>query len=274
MATYAIGDIQGCYRELLQLLDAVSFNFDHDHLWVCGDMVNRGPQSLETLRFLYQRRDNIHAVLGNHDLHLLAIANGQREAKRSDTAADILQASDADLLLEWLQHRPLCVTDSELGYAMVHAGIAPQWSIDDALRLSNEVETVLQGGHFAEFLGAMYGDQPDQWSENLQGLERLRFITNAFTRMRICDAEGRLELNFKGELEKIPDGYIPWYKHPERKTREHHIVFGHWAALDRKLTAANPYNVFGLDTGCVWGQSLSMMRLEDQRLFSVAAEKR
>lgn len=265
MATYAVGDIQGCLKPLQALLTHINFKPKKDTLWVAGDMINRGPESLKTLRFLYHLRDSLQIVLGNHDLHLLAIAAGYRKSSPSDTLDHILNAPDRDCLLEWIRKQPLVHHDPKLQYTMVHAGIPPQWSIKKALQYSREVETVLQSKDITSFLKNMYGNEPDIWSKELKGAERLRVITNYFTRMRFCDSFGRLELNSKTGINNAPLGFLPWYSHYNRKTYNDKIIFGHWAAIEGN---ADHPNVFAIDTGCVWGGELTMIRLEDQKLFS------
>jgi bis(5'-nucleosyl)-tetraphosphatase (symmetrical) len=265
MATYAVGDIQGCLKPLQALLSHVKFNPKKDTLWVAGDMINRGPESLKTLRFLYHLRSSVKAVLGNHDLHLLAVAAGHRDSSRSDTLYSILNAPDRDILLEWLRQQPLLHHDPELNYTMVHAGIPPQWSLKKAIKYAKEVEEVLQSKDIQKFLSSMYGNEPDRWDKTLKGKERWRLITNYFTRMRFCTPSGKLELNTKAGIDTAPPGYLPWYAHENRKTNKNKIIFGHWAALEGK---ADHKNVFAIDTGCVWGGELTMMRLEDEKLFS------
>ncbi len=265
MATYAVGDIQGCLSPLQCLLEEVSFHPEKDTLWVVGDMINRGPNCLATLRYLYNFRDCVKVVLGNHDLHLLAVAHHRRGLNRSDTLDKILEAPDREELLEWLRHQPLVHHDKKLGFTMVHAGIPPQWSIRKALKRSREVEKRLQGKKFKQFLSDMYGNRPDKWRSTLHGTKRLRVITNYFTRMRLCTPDGRVDLTHKGSPKNAPKGYLPWFEHKKRKARKDKIVFGHWAALEGKCDAPN---VYALDTGCVWGGRLTMMRLEDEKIFS------
>ena len=268
MATYAIGDIQGCYDALMRVLDKASFD-DNDTLWVAGDLVNRGKQSLATLRFLQTLDQRAKIVLGNHDLHLLAVAYGVRKAGRSDTLDEILQAPDRDQLLDWLRHQPLLHYDTDLGYLMVHAGIPPQWSLKQAQSLANEVESALRSTQITSFLQQMYGDQPERWDNELESWLRLRVITNYLTRMRLCDAKGTLNLTHKTGITESPAGFKPWFAHQHRKTRDQRILFGHWAALEGE---SNEDRVYALDTGCVWGGRLTMMRLEDQRIFSCNCE--
>lgn len=265
MATYAIGDPQGCYRELCQLLEKVGFGAS-DRLWVCGDLVNRGPQSLETLRLVKSLGERARVVLGNHDLHLLAVAWRGEKKNRKDTLDPILAADDRDELLEWLRHRPLLHHDAELGYAMVHAGLPPMWTLPEALRHAGEVEAVLRGPEVKHFFEHMYGNEPNHWDEALTGWGRLRLITNYLTRMRFCDARGTLELETKEGVAAAPSGFAPWYSFPGRRNADTPIVFGHWASLEGR---ADALGVFALDTGCVWGGRLTAMRLEDRTWFSV-----
>lgn len=263
MATYAIGDLQGCYDELRHLLDACRFDPTHDRLWLVGDLVNRGPGSLEVLRFLRSLGDSVVAVLGNHDLHLLAVVAGVGKLSRNDTLQPILAAPDRAELLDWLRNRPLM--HREQGYVLVHAGLLPQWTAEQARALAAEVETVLQGGDHQAFFEHMYGNQPDRWKNSLRGYERLRVIVNACTRLRVCTARGEMEFKFKGETGNIPAGYMPWFEVPERASADHTIVCGHWSALGLRLTP----NVMTLDTGCLWGGPLTAIRLEDRQLFQV-----
>jgi bis(5'-nucleosyl)-tetraphosphatase (symmetrical) len=266
MTHYAVGDIQGCYQELRNLLTQVAFNPRHDHLWVVGDLVNRGPESAATLKFLYNNRDSVSAVLGNHDLALLAIYYGHRNPKRGDTIDNILSAKQSKRWINWLRTLPLCYYDKTQGYAMVHAGIAPQWSLRKALALSKEVEQVLQCDNIDEFLAAMFGNEPALWQDKLTGLDRLRCITNYFTRMRIVNRNAALELDFKGDLHTVPKNYYAWFNHPQRKTANQSILFGHWASLGGYVKSNTLY---GLDTGCVWGAHLTLMNLETNE-FTVA----
>ena len=266
MATYVIGDIQGCFAELQKLLIEIQFDAKKDSLWFTGDLVNRGPHSLEVLRFIKALDDCQQTVLGNHDLHLLALAYGVSKQRASDTLTDILSAKDKIELIEWLRHRPLLHADHTNTYVMTHAGLAPFWTLSQAKSLAHEVETILQSDSPDFFLAHMYGNQPDHWQENLAGIERWRCITNYFTRMRLCYADGRLDLAYKGDLNRKPKDLIPWFDVSHRVNKEIKIIFGHWAALQGK---ADMPNVYPLDTGCVWGNCLTAMRLEDQQKFSV-----
>ena len=262
MATYAIGDIQGCYDELRQLLDKINFKSDCDTLWFTGDLVNRGPKSLKTLRFIKSLGDNAVAVLGNHDLHLLAIAYTTNKPRQKDTLNKILKAPDREELLNWLEHRPLIHFDENSNIAMVHAAIHPDWSIKKAQSLAAEVESVLQGTLHIEFYEHMYGDKPAIWSDDLQGWNRLRYITNVFTRLRYCDNNHGLALNNKGAPGSQPKKLQPWFSIEDRLAQNDSIVFGHWSTL--VLAKGIKYkNVYPLDTGCLWGGHLTAMRIDD-----------
>jgi len=261
MAVYAVGDIQGCYDQLRTALDLVRFNPDSDQLWLVGDLVNRGPKSLEVLRFVKELGDAAVSVLGNHDLHLLALASGNTSKAGKDTLDAILQADDRDELLHWLRHRPLMHQDQKLGFVMIHAGLPPQWHIDTAAKLALEVEQVLRSDQHTEFFAEMYGNKPKRWSEQLSGMDRLRFITNCFTRLRYCTHNGTLALKekFAPDDQNNPD-VIPWFTHPDRASASTQIVFGHWSTLG--YHASN--NVWALDTGCLWGGALTLLKLDHQ----------
>ncbi len=261
MSTYVVGDIQGCLQALKCALKKVEFTPGRDVLWSVGDIVNRGPRCLKTLRFLYDMRDSLVLVLGNHDLHLLAVAAGVRAPNRSDTLDKILKAPDKEKLLTWLLHRPLI--HQEHGFTMVHAGIPPQWSVEDAINRAREVEKVLQSPDCVEFLRQMYGNEPLLWSDDLTGMTRLRVITNYLTRMRFCSSQGVLDLDSKGpspDLGKVE--VSAWFSHPRRKTAKDRILFGHWASIEGQTD--HPYAI-GLDTGCVWGGAMSLYELETGR---------
>jgi bis(5'-nucleosyl)-tetraphosphatase (symmetrical) len=270
MTTYAVGDLQGCLQPLKKLLENVNFDSKTDTLWLTGDLINRGPESLETLRFIYGMRDSVVTVLGNHDLHLLAVAANVRPESPSDTLEEILHASDKNILLEWLRQQPLLHHDSELQYTMVHAGIPPQWSLKKAQKRASEVEIILRSDLCEMFLLTMYGNTPSGWKKGLADTDRWRVITNYFTRMRFCTAEGKVELTSSGGIHHAPEGYAPWFEHAKRKTYHDRIIFGHWAALEGQ---AYSENVFALDTGYVWGNRMTMMRLEDQKRFTVSADE-
>jgi len=262
MAVYAIGDIQGCYDEFLQLLARIQFNADKDRLWLTGDIVNRGPRSLATIRWAYTMRDNIHLVLGNHDLHLLATAFHFKQPGRHDTFADIIDAEDSAQLLDWLRHQPLIHHDPELKQCMVHAGLHPDWSMSKARELAREVEQILQSDNHIEFYQHMYGDKPAHWSDSHSGWGRIRFITNTFTRMRYLGSDGSALLSAKGAPGSQPAGFLPWYELP-RASADQSIIFGHWSTLpttaDYQL-----YNVYPVDSGCLWGGQLTALRIDAQ----------
>ncbi|UMZ11520.1 symmetrical bis(5'-nucleosyl)-tetraphosphatase [Pseudomonas sp. MPFS] len=260
MATYAVGDLQGCLEPLQCLLEQVAFDPARDRLWLVGDLVNRGPQSLETLRYLYSIRDSLVCVLGNHDLHLLAAWRNVGRLKKSDTLREILEAPDCEELLQWLRQQKLMHYDEARKTALVHAGIAPQWSLKKAQKYATEVELALQDDSlFEPFLEGMYGNDPAKWDNDLKGITRLRVITNYFTRMRFCTSEGKLDLKTKEGLDTAPPGYAPWFSHKERKTREIRIIFGHWAALEGQ---SNEPGIIALDSGCVWGGSMTLMNVD------------
>ncbi len=260
MAVYAVGDLQGCLQPLKRLLERVSFNPANDRLWLVGDLVNRGPESLETLRFLYQMRDALVCVLGNHDLHLLAAGNNIERLKKSDTLREIIEAPDGPALLDWLRQQKLMHYDEARDMALVHAGIPPQWSLKKALRCAAEVEQALRDENlFKPFLDGMYGNEPAKWNNDLTGVDRLRVITNYFTRMRFCTADGKLDLKGKEGADTAPPGYAPWFSFRDRKTKGLKIIFGHWAALEGKCAVPG---IFALDTGCVWGGAMTLMNID------------
>lgn len=264
MATYAIGDIQGCYEAFEKLLAHIAFDPAGDKLWLVGDLVNRGPESLQTLRLIKSLGDSAVTVLGNHDLHLLMVAEGYARPHRSDTLHGILGAPDRDELLHWLHHQRLF--HAEDNHAMVHAGLLPAWDIAKAGALAREVEQALQGPRCHEFMAHMYGNQPAAWRDDLSGWDRLRVITNAMTRMRLCSPGGEMELSHKGEMEHAPPGYLPWFDVPGRASRDTVLVCGHWSALGLVLRE----NLVALDTGCLWGGCLSAVRLQDRAVFQVS----
>lgn len=262
MATYAIGDVQGCFVALQQLLAKVAFAPGRDRLWLVGDLVNRGPQSVEVLRFVRDLGERAVTVLGNHDLHLIAQHEGFERRRDDDTFEDVLGAPDAKALIDWLRHRPVFHLDA--GYAMVHAGLLPQWSVAQAARLAAEVELALRGDGYRDFLANMYGSKPERWDDTLAGWDRLRVIVNAMTRMRYCTLEGAMEFHSDGV--SPPPGYLPWFE--ARAADETALVFGHWSARGLTLKPM----LAGLDTGCVWGRSLSALRLEDRWLAQVPCD--
>ncbi len=267
-STYAIGDIQGCFSELTALLEKVRFNKDDDHLWLVGDLINRGPQNLETILFL-KSLPKLTAVLGNHDLHFLAVATGVHKTSRSDTLHDLLVAPELPEIIEWLRHLPLIHVDSNQRYLMVHAGVPSIWTTTEAMDYADEVHTILRGDNYLEFLAAMYGNQPAVWSSNLRGMDRLRVITNYLTRLRYCTEDGEMDLVHKEQV--CPEGFDAWFNHhPAVLNNDLNILFGHWAAL-QGVTGRD--DIFALDTGCLWGRELTALRLEDKRLFSVPSQQ-
>ncbi len=276
MTTYAIGDVQGCHDELMALLALIDFNADEDELWFTGDLVNRGPHSLEVLRFVRGLGTRAITVLGNHDLHLLAIGNKAVPTRLAikDTLQDVIRSPDCNEILEWLCQQPLLHHDNRLGFTMVHAGLPPQWDLLTAMACAGEVEAVLRGPQCSEFLQQMYGDQPDIWSPALRGMDRLRFICNCFTRLRFCDVDGRLNFTAKGPPGTQPRGELPWFAVPGRKSGTERLVFGHWSTLRLTPKQMQSAQAYGLDSGCFWGGKLTAMRLPDGRLFSVTAGAR
>jgi bis(5'-nucleosyl)-tetraphosphatase (symmetrical) len=259
MATYAIGDVQGCFDEFQQLLARVGFGRG-DRLWLVGDLVNRGPKSLEVLRYVRSLGERAVAVLGNHDLHLIAQHEGFERPHAGDTFRDVLEAPDVRELVAWLRARPMLHVEG--GYAMVHAGLLPQWTVERANVLGAELHAELNGPRYRDFLAHMYGERPDRWDDSLTGWDRLRVIVNAMTRMRFCDRRGRIDLKGKGTRPR--PGYRRWYEARAREERT--IVFGHWSQLG---LVAQP-GVIGIDSGCVWGGALTALRLEDRTLYQVA----
>jgi bis(5'-nucleosyl)-tetraphosphatase (symmetrical) len=258
VAHYAIGDLQGCHAEFMALLGRLKFDPARDRLWLTGDLVNRGPDSLAVLREVMSLGRSATVVLGNHDLHLLALAYAPGSVKRREPELEaVLAAPDAGGLLEWLAARPLLHRDAALGWTLIHAGLPPQWTLAQAESCAREVESALRKD-VARMLGDMYGDAPDLWSPDLEGAERLRFSVNCLTRLRFVDRKGRLLLGYKGAIADAPAGSMPWFRHPERATRNDALVFGHWSALGY---LAEP-GLRALDTGCVWGGSLTAIRLD------------
>lgn len=258
MPTYAIGDIQGCYRELRTLLDRLDVDPARDRLWFVGDLVNRGPDSLEVLRFVRDLGEAAVVVLGNHDLHLLALATGNGKHAKKGTLKDVLRAPDRDELIHWLRHRPVLHQDPDLGFTLVHAGLAPQWDLAEASACARELETALRSEEHRDFLRDMYGNQPDRWSPRLTGTDRLRFITNCLTRLRFCTADGTLALNEKGEMGSQSPGLLPWFQVPGRRTSDARIIIGHWSTLGYRQGD----NVWAIDSGCLWGGALTAIRID------------
>jgi bis(5'-nucleosyl)-tetraphosphatase (symmetrical) len=263
LGIYAVGDIQGCFDSLRRLLDLCRFNPSEDRLWLVGDLVNRGPHSLETLRFVKQLGDAALTVLGNHDLYLLMASEGHGRRGKEDTLGPILTAPDRDELLAWLRRQPLCHLED--GYLLVHAGLLPEWSAPQARELGREVETLLAGADYQELLANMWGSEPLAWSDPLSGWDRARIIVNAMTRIRFCSAAGVMELRTKGEICNAPEGYLPWFDVPGRRSTDTVLVTGHWSALGLKIRP----DLLALDSGCLWGGHLTAVRLADRQVFQV-----
>jgi bis(5'-nucleosyl)-tetraphosphatase (symmetrical) len=263
MALYAIGDIQGCHAEFCQLLDLIAFSPDSDRLWLVGDLVNRGPESLAVLREVRKLGDAATTVLGNHDFHLLTVAAGHRRQHHSDTLDAILEAPDRDELIGWLAARPLVVVEGER--LLVHAGLLPQWTPATALMLSREVQEMLAGDRANEFLSVLYGDEPRQWTEELAGYDRLRVAVNACTRLRFCTADGTMDFKEKRGAGHAPEGFLPWFAQSGRLSAGMTVVCGHWSTLDLMLAP----NVLMLDSGCLWGGTLTGIRFPDRQVMQV-----
>lgn len=263
MAIYAVGDIQGCHTELVQLLEKIRFNPVSDKLWMVGDLVNRGSDSLQVLRLVKSLGEAAITVLGNHDLHLLAVAYGTGRLHRGDTLDAILNAPDREELLNWLRNQRLLHVEGN--FVLVHAGLLPSWTVEQAASLAGEVECALRGDGHVEFFAHMYGNQPDTWNNGLTGYKRLRVITNAMTRMRICTKRGAMEFDFKGEQQNIPSEYRPWFDIPDRASASATVIFGHWSALGLMVKD----NAIALDTGCLWGGPLTAIRLDDRKIIQV-----
>lgn len=273
MSTYAIGDVQGCYRELRSLLRECGFDARRDRLWFVGDLVNRGPASLDVLRFVADLGEQACTVLGNHDLHLVASARGIRPLRAKDTFGDVLDAADSEALVDWLRERPVIHRDPEMGFVMVHAGIAPVWTVDDALVHGDELSRALRAPDHPRLLAGMYGNEPDKWRKSLSGVDRLRFITNAFTRMRYCRRDGRLDFSETGPPGVQNPSLVPWFALRDADADVSRVVFGHWATLQVEAALPRDLHVRHVDTGCVWGGSLTALRLEDDREFGVGCKR-
>jgi bis(5'-nucleosyl)-tetraphosphatase (symmetrical) len=264
MATYAIGDLQGCFDPLRRLLDYISFDQVTDRVWFVGDLVNRGPQSLEVLRFVKSLGTSATVVLGNHDLHLLMQSEGYGKASKEDTFQDVLDAGDRDELLIWLRAQPLFHVEGE--WAMVHAGLLPGWTVAQAQALSDEASAALTADNFRDFLANMWGSEPAAWRDDLAGWDRLRVVVNAMTRMRYVTADGAMEFRAAGNKappDRGPQGCLPWFAVPGRASADHSMLCGHWSALGFREEG----NLIALDTGCLWGGSLTAVRLDDRRVF-------
>ena len=258
MAQYAIGDLQGCYDSFRQLLDAIRFDPSKDRIWLVGDLVNRGPKSRKTLKFVRSLGESAVTVLGNHDLHLLALAHDVKfKKKHFESLYKILGREDCDELLDWLRQQPLAHFDKKLNTLMVHAGIPPQWTVKKTLACAKEVENALRADDYDDFLDEIYGNKPDKWTGKLTGIERLRFIVNALTRMRTIDAQGRIDFSHNGPPDKAAKGLIPWFDMPDARWRSARVVFGHWSALGLIVRD----DLIAVDTGCVWGRQLTAVKL-------------
>lgn len=267
MSTYAVGDLHGCHAEFVALLEKLSFNPAQDTLWLVGDLINRGPGSLACLREVHALGSAARSVLGNHDFHLLVVARGGGKQKKNDTLNDILGAPDREALLDWLQSQPLSVYEHRM--LMTHAGLLPQWSVPQAESLGREVQAALASETSGQFLTRLFGNHPDVWRDDLDGMDRLRLIVNVFARMRFIDAQGRLDFTAKEGLDSAPEGFLPWFQYP--RTDDIHLLFGHWAALEGKAPQAR-VSVEALDTGCVWGGRLTALNLESGERTSVASQ--
>jgi len=267
MATYAIGDIQGCFDSLCRLLERCAFDPAHDRLWLVGDLVNRGPRSLETLRLIRNLGSAAITVLGNHDLSLLMAAEGFGKRGKGDTFDDVLEAPDRDELLTWLRYQSLCHIEN--GYCLVHAGLLPQWTAIKARALAAEVEAALTGFDWREFMEHMWGSEPAFWQDDLEGWPRLRVIVNAMTRMRFCSTDGVMDFRVKGEVAKAPKGCVPWFQVQGRRSADTVLITGHWSALGLKILP----NLLAIDSGCLWGGALTAIRLEDRTIFQVDCSK-
>jgi bis(5'-nucleosyl)-tetraphosphatase (symmetrical) len=264
MAQYAVGDIQGCFRALVQLIEGIRFDPAKDRLWFVGDLVNRGPDSLAVLRYIKDLGPSAVTVLGNHDLHLLAVAVGSDQLRPKDTFHNVLDARDRDEIVHWLRHRPLIYRDN--GFLLLHAGLLPQWTATDALALASEVERALQGQEHQKFLSALCQFEPSQWSDSLDGAFRLVAITKVLTRLRVCTPDGKMDLSFKAAPDQVRDGFLPWFQVPGRRSNDVTIVCGHWAALGLHLADT----VLALDSGCVYGRRLTAVRIDDRQIFQVS----
>ncbi len=263
MTIYAIGDVQGCLLQVKSLLKQIRAASPDSKLMFVGDLVNRGPSSLQTLRHIRALGDGATVMLGNHDLHLMAITHGIRRVRADDPLNEILKADDCSELLDWLRYQPLAYVED--GHLLVHAGVLPQWTAEQTLALAHEVETVLRGPDWVDFLREMYGNQPAKWSDSLRGVERLRCIVNALTRLRFCSADGEMEFDTVTGIDTAPPGFVPWFDVPQRKTENITVVFGHWSTLGLLMRP----NLIALDTGCVWGGKLTAVGLADRAVFQV-----
>ncbi len=270
MATYFVGDIQGCFDELQLLLQQVHFDTEKDQLWLTGDLVARGPKSLETLRFIKSLGKAAVTILGNHDLHLLAVSQGISSKKEKDKTLAIFEADDCQELLTWLRHQPLLAIHPDYNIVMTHAGISPQWDINTAIACADEITAILQSEQWLWLLQNMYQNYPDSWDNRLSGINRYCYIINAFTRMRFCHLDGRLDMACKLPPQEVdPNEMLPWFELKNRVALSHKVIFGHWAAL---MGQGND-QVIALDTGCVWGEYMTMYRIDDDKYFTQKALK-
>ncbi|MFQ1048134.1 bis(5'-nucleosyl)-tetraphosphatase (symmetrical) ApaH [Avibacterium paragallinarum] len=270
MATYLIGDLQGCYDEFSLLLEKVRFDPATDQLYLVGDLVARGDKSLECLRLVKSLGNAAHSVLGNHDLHLISTALGIKKVKPKDRVDAIFNAPDFQELIDWLRQRPLLIHNEQVGFVLTHAGISPDWDLATAKACAAEVETVLRQGDYYAMISQMYDNQPDRWSPDLQGIVRLRYIINVFTRMRFCYYDHRLDFDCKAPVDQAPSELTPWFNLDNPLFKTENLVFGHWASL---VDTPTPANIYALDTGCVWGNRMTMLRWEDKRYFTQPALK-
>lgn len=268
MSTYLVGDVHGCLNELQSLLTQVNFDPHHDQLWLTGDIIARGPDSLGVLRYVHSLGSAVRTVLGNHELHLLAVYAGISRSKPKDRLTELLEAPDRHELINWLRRQPMLQVDDDRKLIMAHAGITPQWDLKTAQICAREVENMLHSDSYPLFLNAMYGDMPNRWHKGLHGLDRLRFSTNALTRMRYAFPQGQLDMMCKKPPSTAPSPLKPWFTLPRRVDPEYTIIFGHWASLQGQGT---PDGIIGLDTGCCWGGTLTMLRWEDKQYFTQAA---
>lgn len=266
MSLYAIGDVQGCYDDLQRLLDGINFDSATDHLWFTGDLINRGPRNVETLRFIRGLKNTATTVLGNHDLHYLAVVFGGHRRLQKDTFGDVMAARDADELAHWLRHLPLIVTDDR--FILTHAGIPHIWDEKETVDAARSVEDVIRGPDYGQFFADMYGNEPRRWTSDVVAMDRLRIITNYFTRMRFVAPDGTLDFEFKEGLGTAPNPYKAWFEYPSQIKKT--IVFGHWAALNGEVDHSH---VVATDTGCVWGRGLTAVRLDDMTRFTWIAER-
>lgn len=265
MATYIVGDLHGCFQEFQLLLAQANFNSEHDEIWLTGDLVARGEGSLECLRFVKNLGDKAQMVLGNHDLHLLSTLLGIKRPKPNDKVAAIFEAEDRKELQNWLRKQPLLAQHPQHGFLLVHAGISPEWDLKTTIACAREAESALQSEHYADYLAQMYDSQPDRWNTDLQGIARWRYIINTFTRMRFCYPDKRLDFDCKLPTDQAPDGLLAWFELDNPLYQEAEILFGHWASLMGQSTRPN---IYALDTGCAWGNHLTMIRWEDKQIFT------